>query len=98
MPPDFSVVQRTDLILDRCAGKKVLHLGCTNYPYTEESIDKGMLLHTAIEKVASAVYGFDADQAGIDILEKLGSKNIHLADLENLASLNLKDEFDVIVA
>lgn len=95
---DLKIVQRTDFILDQCRGKKVLHLGCTNYPYTAEAIRDNMLLHSEIEKVASDAFGFDLDQDGIDILTAAGSKNIFRADLENLADLDLNESFDVIIA
>jgi predicted TPR repeat methyltransferase len=98
MADSLTLVQRTDLILERCRDKRVLHLGCTNYPYTQDSLEKGMLLHPEIEKVAAEVYGFDADQDGIAALERLGSKNIYLADLEHLGAVELNDQVDVIVA
>jgi SAM-dependent methyltransferase len=101
MPKDtrnFQLLQRSSFFLDQCRGKKVLHLGCTNYPYTEESISNNMLLHFELEKVASEIYGLDFDQEGIDILIKHGSKNIFRADLEKLNEVELDGIFDVIVA
>jgi len=84
--------------MNRCANKKVLHLGCANYPYTKESIDNEMLLHLDLEKTASELYGFDFDQAGLDILAKSGVKNLYRADLERLQEVSLDATFDVIVA
>lgn len=98
MTKDFQLVERTDFILANCAGKKVLHLGCTNYPYTEDAIKHQMLLHFDLEKAAESVYGIDFDQASIDILEVHGSGNIFRADLERLDDLDLDETFDVIVA
>ena len=98
MIDDFKLVQRLDLIKELCIGKKVLHLGCTNYPYTQDSIDKGMLLHFELEKIAGELWGMDSDQAGIDILVANGSKNIVNADLEKLDELDLDETFDVIIA
>ena len=98
MAENFQLVERSDFILDHCTGKKVLHLGCTNYPYTEDAIQKGMLLHFELEKVASDIYGIDFDRDGIDILNARGSKNIHWADLENLGELDLNETFDTIIA
>lgn len=95
---DFDLVQRSDVILEQCKGKKVLHLGCTNYPYTQEAIDHDMLLHFDLEMIAAELYGLDFDQAGIDILAAHGSKNIFRADLEKLEELELNETFDVIVA
>ena len=98
MPKDFSVVQRTDTILELCRGKSVLHLGCTNFPYTDDAIAKDMLLHPEIEKVASEVYGIDADEQGIKALTDRGSNNILRADIERLDDLDLDKTFDTIVA
>ena len=91
-------VQRVEFIKDICKGKKVLHLGCTNYPYTKDAIDTNALLHFELEKIAEEVYGFDFDQAGIDILMQHGAKNLYRADLEKLDEVALDKKFDVIVA
>lgn len=98
MVEDFSLVQRLDLIKEVCSGKRVLHLGCTNYPYTEEAIKNDMLLHFELEKIAGDLSGIDTDQAGIDILTAHGSKQIILGDLENLDRIELDGTFDVIMA
>ena len=45
MGKKFELVQRVEFIKSACAGKKILHLGCTNYPYTREALDAGVLLH-----------------------------------------------------
>ncbi len=97
MNKKIEMVQRVDFIKKACAGKKVLHLGCTNYPYTKESLENDMLLHFDIDKVASELYGFDFDQRGIDTLVELGGKNIYLADLEKLEDVALNETFDVII-
>ncbi|MBV9241227.1 MAG: class I SAM-dependent methyltransferase [Acidobacteria bacterium] len=95
---DFDSVQRVDLIRQMCTGKRVLHLGCTNYPYTEDAIREGMLLHFDLEKIASHIDGIDADREGIEILEKHGSQNLHLGNLESLEECSLNGTYDVIVA
>ena len=94
----FDVVQRLDIIKQLCANKRVLHLGCTNYPYTHEAIDSKMLLHFELEKICSDLWGLDADLPGIDILESHGSKQILHGDLERLGNVHLDKKFDVIVA
>src|SRR5258706_9980620 len=98
MANDFDLVQRLDIIRETCRGKRVLHLGCTNYPYTQDAIDLNSLLHFDLEKVAADLWGLDSDQAGIDALVALGTKQIMLGDLERLDQLDLNDTFDVIVA
>ena len=98
MAREFELVHRLEMIRSICAEKKVLHLGCTNYPYTTEAIDNDMLLHSDLEKRASELYGFDFDQEGIDILEARGTKNLFKADLEDLDKVALDETFDVIIA
>ncbi len=94
----FDLVQRVDFIKKACIGKKVLHLGCTNYPYTKESLENNMLLHFEIAEVAEELYGFDFDQKGIDVLQESGVKNLYRADLEKLEEVPLDETFDVIIA
>jgi ubiquinone/menaquinone biosynthesis C-methylase UbiE len=98
MSGKFQLVQRVDFIKKMCTGKKVLHLGCTNSPYTEESIKNKMLLHHDLKLVAKELYGFDYDAKGLEIFKRAGEKNIYWADLENLDELDLNETFDVIVA
>lgn len=98
MSKKIEIVQRVEFIRNICRGKKVLHLGCTNYPYTEETLKNNDLLHFELEKIAAQLYGFDFDQKGIDILEKNGAKNLFRADLEKLEDVALDETFDVIIA
>jgi hypothetical protein len=93
----FDLVQRVDLIKEICRQKKVLHLGCTNYPYTEDSIAHDMLLHFELGGIASELYGFDFDQSGIDVLASKGIENLYQADLEYLADVPLDERFDVVI-
>ncbi len=94
----FELVDRVEFIKKACRNRKVLHLGCTNYPYTQDSIDKNMLLHFELEEIAGDLYGFDFDRAGLDILVKHGSQNLFQADLERLDEVELDKKFDVIIA
>lgn len=98
MKEKFQLVDRVGFIKKMCEGKKVLHLGCTNYPFTADSIKHGSLLHFELKKVASKLYGFDFDRDGLDVLAKAGEENLYFADLENLDDLELDETFDVIVA
>ena len=98
MKKPIELVQRVDFIKRICAGKKVLHLGCTNWPYTAEALDRNMLLHLDLRKVAAELYGFDFDQEGIDVLQDRGVENLYQADLERLEDVPLDETFDVIIA
>jgi hypothetical protein len=94
----MELVQRVEFIKKICAAKKVLHLGCTNYPYTKDSIQNKMLLHFDLEKTAKELYGFDFDKEGLDILSEAGGENLYQADLEKLDDVQLSETFDVIIA
>ncbi|CAN5206162.1 methyltransferase domain-containing protein [soil metagenome] len=98
MSKRIDLVQRVEFIKKISEGKKVLHLGCTNFPYTKVSIDNEMLLHNDLAKTAEELYGFDFDQEGIDILKEHGTKNLFQADLEKLEQVPLEKTFDVIIA
>ena len=98
MEKRFELVQRLELIKSLCEGKKVLHLGCTNWPYTQDAIEAGTLLHKDLAAVASDLYGFDYDQQGIDFLTSKGFGQLFQADVERLQDVNLNETFDVIVA
>jgi SAM-dependent methyltransferase len=94
----YSLVDRREYILRRCKGKRILHLGCTNHPYTAESLQANALLHADLSKVASSIVGVDSDLAGIQKLTELGFENLLLGDLEDPSTINLKDTFDIIIA
>ena len=67
MKKRFDLVQRLELIKQASAGRKVLHLGCTNWPYTHEALAANMLLHVELERVAKALCRFDYDLSLIHI-------------------------------
>lgn len=94
----IGLVDRVTFLKKLCEGKKVLHLGCTDYPFTQASIDHDRLLHFELEKISKQLYGFDFDEKGIEILVKNGATNLYQADLENLEAVELDEKFDVIVA
>lgn len=98
MSKKIELAQRVEFIKKMCVGKKVLHLGCTDYPYTDKMIENNMLLHFRLGEIAKELYGFDFDQEGIDLLANAGVKNLYRADLENLDAVDLDETFDVIIA
>ncbi len=98
MSEKIDLVDRIDYLKELSKGKKVLHLGCTNYPYTEIAMENNSLLHFELMKVSSDLWGFDFDQKGLDILASQKVEKLYQADLEKLDSLNLDETFDVIIA
>ncbi len=98
MEDRLEIVQRLEFIKRISAGKRVLHLGCTNWPYTSEAIDAGTLLHEDLAEVSGELYGFDFDQEGIDALAAKGFNNLFRADLEKLDKVAVETQFGVIIA
>lgn len=67
---------RDAYILEACRGKKILHIGATDWPNTREKFQDGSLLHTKIMKVAQEVLGIDMSDEGIEILKESWISNI----------------------
>ena len=66
------LTDRVTYILDACRGKRVLHLGCTDWPYTEKKLASGTLLHARIAAVAQSLVGVDADHDGVACFQRIG--------------------------
>lgn len=94
----IELVDRVGFIREAVRGRKALHLGCTNWPYTQDSIDKGMLLHFELAGLAAELWGFDFDEEGLAVLRAAGTGNLFRADLERLGDVPVDEKFDVIVA
>ena len=92
------LVQRVDYLKDICRGKTVLHLGCTNWPYTEAALEDEALLHIELQGIARELWGLDADEEGIKLLRERGVDNLYRADLERLETLEMDQQFDIILA
>lgn len=93
------LVQRVDHLLARAADRRVLHLGCTNAPYTAQSLADGSLLHLRLRAVARELHGVDIDRAGLTMLEARGVTNLHAGALADLTgALTAAGPFDVVIA
>ena len=77
------IVDRVTYIVERCRGKRVLHLGCTDWPYTESKLKDGVLLHAELNKVAKSLIGVDADEAGIEYFRKIGFPETYFDNVED---------------
>lgn len=91
---------RYHFILERCKGKRVLHLGCVDEGLTEMRAQQGTLLHLQIEQVASEVWGIDSSQTGIALLRKYAKGECIEGNAEHLEVIPQlqKQKFDLIVA
>lgn len=94
----FPLVQRADYLKNLCGEKKVLHLGCTEHPFTAPAIQNKTHLHFDLQEIASELYGFDYDAEGLNVLREYNFGNLYQADLEKLDEVPLTEKFEVIVA
>lgn len=92
------LADRVPFLLEAARGKSVLHLGCTNHPYTDLSIAEGTLLHAKLSACAARLTGIDSDLEGIAELEKYNFGPILHGDLEVLSEVPLREEFEVVIA
>ena len=50
--------------------KSILHVGCTDFPFAEVSINNETLLHKKLLDETAMLVGIDIDKSGLDYLEK----------------------------
>lgn len=78
-----SVVDRIKYLRDRCAGQKVLHIGCLDHP--EIILRKNQnetWLHSIVSEISEVCIGVDNNVTAYDIARtQLGVTNIRLVDL-----------------
>ncbi|MFQ5802355.1 MAG: class I SAM-dependent methyltransferase [Candidatus Methylomirabilales bacterium] len=86
---------RDEFIVGRCAGKRVLHLGCVG---SHAALYVGQSLHLRIAAVARRVVGVDIDEGGLDRLRERGLKKLILGDVQELDKLPICGPFEVIIA
>jgi 2-polyprenyl-3-methyl-5-hydroxy-6-metoxy-1,4-benzoquinol methylase len=94
------VVDRDRFFLKRCQGKRVLHVGCSDAPFTKEKYFAGDLLHSTLQRVTSELAGLDYDEESVSWLRQQGMANLHVGDATQVESLIKHLRFDpqVIVA
>lgn len=81
--PSMQSVIREDYLVDISRGKRVLHFGFLDSPFSEDRIRSGELLHLKLKNVASELYGIDSDQASLDRYRQLtGDKDNAAADIQ----------------
>ncbi len=91
---------RKSLILERSRAKRVLHLGCVDADLVQKRFQRGELMHGQLAAVASALWGVDIDEAGIEFLRRQGFDHLIAGDVCDAGTLDPLREtpFDVIVA
>jgi len=99
VPKVETVIGRMDFVLNRCTGKRVLHLGCVDEGLTAERIKSGGLLHFKLIDVAIEVIGVDISKKGIQLLQEHGVDNLISGNIEQIDEIKkLKGHnFDIIL-
>jgi 2-polyprenyl-3-methyl-5-hydroxy-6-metoxy-1,4-benzoquinol methylase len=93
------LVDRVTYILDQCKGKRVLHLGCTDWPFTERKASIGALLHGRINEIAASLVGVDADPDGIEWFQRHGFPATYYDNAEKISHPEVcSGKYDVILA
>lgn len=86
---------RNEYLRKTILGKSVLHVGCSDFPITQQRIEENSLLHQYLQDSAKKIVGIDLSEKGINILKEHGFDNVILMDAENIS---LSTKFDVILA
>ncbi len=88
------------MVLRRCVGKRVLHVGCVDSGLLAQRFRTGELLHQRLAGVAAELWGADSDCEGIAFLQGQGVPNLLVADagcIGAVAQLQAQ-QLEVIVA
>ena len=97
--PHTGICSRMDLFRTALPGKKILHVGCTDWPFTGEKLRNGELLHQMFGELTSDLYGLDIECNGIGMMRREGIRNLFVQDIcsicENESLIGKK--FDCIV-
>lgn len=90
------------LVLDRLGyltavaqGRSVLHVGCADWPMTEQRISRGQLLHARLRQTASFLFGIDISKQGLQVLRGHGYSDVGQMDAEDLVS---DRKYDLVIA
>lgn len=90
-------LNRIEKIVEMCANKTVLDIGCADHRSYDELIKDNQWLHKRICDVAKKVVGIDYLEDQVEMLTSKGYQ-IYVADVEHLENLKTDEKFDLIVA
>ena len=96
---DEMITDRVTYMLEQCAERRVLHLGCTDWPFTERKLAGGALPHAKLKAVAASLVGVDADAAGVAHFQQNGFPETYLGNVEHVENPEVvRRSYDVILA
>lgn len=91
---------RQEFVLEKCRGKRVLHLGCVDTGVMAERFQKGQLMHQKLAAISADLWGLDINAAGIEFLRNQGFEQMLVGDvcqLDEVEPLQWQT-FDIILA
>jgi hypothetical protein len=90
---------RDTYLIRLAADLDVIHIGCTDWPFTRVNKENGSLLHLKLEKICGTLIGVDIDLVGLKYLETLIPGRYLHADLlgDNISSAFLQSNVDLIL-
>lgn len=97
----FPRINRNAWIASRIRDSDILHVGCTDWPLTEDRLRSNRLLHQELYSAARRCVGIDLDAVGIAALRRaFPSGEFHVWNAEELADLPdvSANSWDFIVA
>ncbi len=97
--PRARVVDRLGWLVERCRGRRVVHVGFADAGFADEQARAGRWLHGHLADVASSLVGLDADEAGVAAARAAGHEvhRVDCTDAAAVAALGIEPA-DVVVA
>ena len=90
----FSLVRnRTFYFKKLVENKSVLHIGCTDYPVTEERLAANSLLHKHLEETASYILGIDNSIKGIELKNLFESAILFISNFVKTNPSSIESDF-----
>ena len=97
--PRASIVDRIPWLVERCRGKRVIHVGFVDAGFRGQQSRAGSWLHGHLAEVATSLVGLDFDGPGVAVAQEAGYE-AHLVDCtdpETVAALGIEPA-DVVLA
>jgi SAM-dependent methyltransferase len=90
---------RAELLLDFCAGRRVVHVGFVDERRMEAKLESGAWLHARLADVSDSIVGLDLSDEGVSWAKEQGFEAyaVDAQSPEDVAALGLKPA-DVVVA
>ena len=91
------IPNRDTHIVNLCKGKKVLHIGASDWPFTKERWERGNLLYVRIGEVAEKQLGIDITEEGSEFLnaKHIPNSRILVRNMNKLQDLDFSP--DIII-